>query len=135
MTADDNAFRELLDDYVVECLPLAERAADAAVELERHRRAGDPADELLAAMRGTLHTIKGNSAMMGLAPMQELAHALEDLLPRREEAATALLIEGTALLVEQVRQTPVGGDPGRTAAFLARVREIGEAAPAEAPAP
>ena len=40
MSADDNAFRELIDEYVVECLPLAERAADALVDLERRRRAG-----------------------------------------------------------------------------------------------
>jgi len=136
MSADDNAFRELLDDYVVECLPLAERVADAFVELERRWHAGEPAEELLAATRGTLHTVKGNSAMMGLAPMQELAHALEDLTLRRGEAAAALLVEGAGLLVEQVRGAATGGDPELTAAFLARVRSLGgaEAAdPAAAP--
>ena len=60
-------------------------------------------------MKGTLHTVKGNSAMMGLTPMQELAHALEDLcglLARdgelRTEQAAALLVSGGSLLVEQV---------------------------------
>src|SRR5215213_9903665 len=108
MTAEENAFGDLLDDYIVECLPLAERAADAAVELERRWQAGESTDELVAALRGMLHTVKGNSAMMGLAPMQELAHALEDLTLRRDEAAAALLVQGAGLLVEQVRLATTG---------------------------
>ena len=135
MSAEDNAFRELLDDYVVECLPLAERAADAAIELERRCRTGESTDELLAALRGTLHTVKGNSAMMGLGPIQELAHALEDLTLRRDEPAMALLIEGAGLLVAQVRLAARGGDPGLTAALIGRARALGEAEPADAPAP
>ncbi|HJX87595.1 MAG TPA: Hpt domain-containing protein, partial [Gemmatimonadales bacterium] len=79
MSAEDNAFRELIDEYVVECLPLAERAADALVDVERRRRAGTGGDELLGPVKGWLHTVKGNSAMMGLTPIQESAHALEDL--------------------------------------------------------
>src|SRR5690606_20529496 len=94
MSGEDNAFRELLDEYVVECLPLAERVADAFVELERAWRAGQPGDELVAAARGWLHTVKGNSAMMGLGPMQELAHALEDLTLHRGDEVAALLVEG-----------------------------------------
>ena len=135
MAAEDNAFRELLDDYVVECLPLAERVADAFVELERLWRAGEPGDELLAAARGTLHTVKGNSAMMGLGPMQELAHALEDLTLGRGEAVAALLVEGAGLLVEQVRNAGTGGDARLTAAFLARVRGLGPQTTTEATSP
>lgn len=135
MSAEDNAFRELLDDYVVECLPLAERVADAALELERLARAGEPVGEVLAAARGALHTVKGNSAMMGLAPMQELAHALEDLTLRQDPAAAALLAEGTGLLVEQVRAAATGGDARRTTAFVARVRALDAAGPDPASAP
>ena len=135
MAAEDNAFGELLDEYVVECLPLAERAADAAIELERRRQAGEPADELLAGLRGTLHTVKGNSAMMGLTPMQELAHALEDLASRRDEAGLALLVEGAGLLAEQVKAAATGGDRRRTADFLARARGLAAAESADAAAP
>src|SRR3954469_23237360 len=78
VNGDESPFGELLQDYVLECLPLAEQVADAFVELERNWRDGDPAEERLAALPGPLHTVKGNSAMMGLAPMQEVAHALED---------------------------------------------------------
>ena len=68
MKAEENPFGELLQDYIVECLPLAEQVGDAFVELERRWRDGEPGDELLASVKGRLHTIKGNSAMMGLTP-------------------------------------------------------------------
>ncbi len=131
MTKDDNAFKELIDDYVVECLPLAERVADTFVELERRWHSGAAADGLLASVKGTLHTVKGNSAMMGLTPMQELAHALEDLcglLSRdgelRTEQAAALLVSGGSLLVEQVRSAAKGGDARRSREFVAEVRAL-----------
>ncbi|MEA2712310.1 MAG: hypothetical protein QOK27_271, partial [Gemmatimonadales bacterium] len=79
MDADDNAFSELIQDYIVECLPLAEQVGDAFVELERRWRDGDEGEDLLEPLRGRLHTLKGNSAMMGLAPAQTVAHALEDV--------------------------------------------------------
>jgi two-component system chemotaxis sensor kinase CheA len=129
MNPDDNAFRELLEDYVVECLPLAERIADSFIELEARWRAGDTGHDLPSSLKGTLHTVKGNSAMMGLAPMQQLAHALEDLCAllgrepgRRTEDGAALLVAGGSLLVEQVRAAAAGGDAERTAEFVARVR-------------
>ncbi len=129
MTSEDNAFKALLDDYIIECLPLSERIADHFVELEHCWRAGEPADELLPVVKGTLHTVKGNSAMMGLTPMQEVAHALEDvcaLLTRepktRGETSASLLVEGGGLLVELVR-TAAGGQGGDAAAgFTQRVR-------------
>jgi len=131
VTQEDNAFKELIDDYVVECLPLAERVADTFVELERRWHAGSEADDLIGSVKGTLHTVKGNSAMMGLAPMQELAHALEDvcaLLGRDAELQTeqtaALLIAGGSLLVEQVRAAAKGGDRRRTREFVAQVRAL-----------
>ncbi len=129
MTKEDNAFKELIDDYVVECLPLAERVADTFVELERRWHAGTSGDGLLASVKGTLHTVKGNSAMMGLTPMQELAHALEDLcglLSRDGELQTeqtaALLVSGGGLLVDQVRSAAKGGDARRSREFVALVR-------------
>lgn len=127
MSADDNAFRELIDEYVVECLPLAERAADALVDLEHRRRVGTGGDELLGPVKGWLHTVKGNSAMMGLTPIQESAHALEDLCAalaaRGEEdgdGLLALLVEGGGLLVDQVRGAARGGAVEGVVEWLAR---------------
>ena len=35
MTLDETPFGELLSEYIVECLPLAEQVGDAFVELEQ----------------------------------------------------------------------------------------------------
>jgi two-component system, chemotaxis family, sensor kinase CheA len=127
MNAEDSTFRELIDEYVVECLPLAERAADALVDLERRRLAGSGGDELLGPVKGWLHTVKGNSAMMGLTPIQESAHALEDLCASLAEQGgqdgdqlLALLVEGGGLLVDQVRGASKGGGVEGVAGWLAR---------------
>lgn len=129
MSAGENPFGELLQDYVLECLPLADQVADASVELERRWHAGDPADDLLASLAGPLHTVKGNSAMMGLAPAQRTAHALEDACGllrrtpgRRTDAAGALLAEGAGLLVDLVRHASPDMDSVPAARFAERVR-------------
>jgi two-component system chemotaxis sensor kinase CheA len=128
VTADENPFGDLLQDYIVECLPLAEQVGDVFVELERSWRAGDAADELLASVKGRLHTVKGNSAMMGLAPMQDVAHALEDACAllahapeRRGDEAAALLIAGTGLLVDLIRTAPADGHGSAAADFVKQV--------------
>jgi two-component system, chemotaxis family, sensor kinase CheA len=131
MSAEDNAFRELIDEYVVECLPLAERAADALIELERQRRAGGSGDDLLGPVKGWLHTVKGNSAMMGLTPIQEAAHALEDLCAALADkpdegghALLALMVEGGGMLVDQVRSAAGGGTVEGSARWMARAGEV-----------
>jgi two-component system chemotaxis sensor kinase CheA len=129
MKAEENPFGDLLQDYIVECLPLAEQVADAFVDLERRWRAGDGGDELLASVKGRLHTVKGNSAMMGLTPMRDVAHALEDAcgylarLPgRRDDGAAALLVTGSGLLADLIRAASAETDGSAAAAFLDRVR-------------
>ena len=77
MSAGENPFGDLLQDYIVECLPLAEQVGDTFVELERRWQSGEPGDDLLTTVKGRLHTIKGNSAMMGIGPARDVAHALE----------------------------------------------------------
>lgn len=130
MGEPENPFGELLQDYVLECLPLAEYVADAFVDLERRWRDGDPADEVLSSLPGRLHTVKGNSAMMGLGPARETAHALEDACgalhqrpERRDASAAALLVAGGSLLVDLVRQASADLDPAPAARFVERVRQ------------
>jgi two-component system chemotaxis sensor kinase CheA len=139
MTAGENPFGDLLQDYIVECLPLAEQVGDAFVELERRWREGDPGEALLASVRGSLHTIKGNSAMMGLTPMRDVAHALEDACgflgrapARRGDDAAALLVAGGGLLVGLIGTASSENDEGPAAAFVQRVRSFLGAAPGAA---
>jgi two-component system, chemotaxis family, sensor kinase CheA len=145
MTADENAFGDLIEDYVIECLPLAEQVGDAFLELERRWREGDAGDDLLASLKGRLHTVKGNSAMMGLRPMETVAHALEDLCAfleaepafRGEEAA-ALLVRGSGLLIDLIRTAAQGVDPKPAARFVKRVhtflaRSRSKTGPSKAP--
>src|SRR5215470_15884154 len=54
---------EFLEEYVAECTPLAQAVGDTLVTLERRWEEGDPADQLFGTLKGTLHTLKGNSAM------------------------------------------------------------------------
>jgi two-component system, chemotaxis family, sensor kinase CheA len=136
MTAGEHPFGDLLQDYVVECLPLAEQVGDAFVDLERRWHAGEPADELLTTVKGRLHTIKGNSAMMGLNPVRDVAHALEDacgFLSRAAEAhtadAAALLVAGGGLLVDLVGAVTAELDPALAAAYVERVRAFLAVAP------
>jgi two-component system, chemotaxis family, sensor kinase CheA len=142
MTAGENAFGDLIHDYVVECLPLAEQAGDALVELERRWREGDAADDLLAPLKGRLHTIKGNSAMMGLDPMQSLAHALEDLCAlidsapeQRGDQVAALLVRGSGLLITLIRTAANEPDPKPATKFVKQVRSfLSKASRTKAPA-
>jgi len=140
MDADDNAFSELIQDYIVECLPLAEQVGDAFVELERRWRDEDEGADLLEPLRGRLHTLKGNSAMMGLAPAQAVAHALEDVCAllraepaRRSDEVAALLVGGSGLLIDLVRSAANGSKPEAAAEFVEQVRSLLDASPSASP--
>ena len=141
MSAAENPFGDLLQDYIVECLPLAEQVADAFVELERRWHAGETGDDLLTTVKGRLHTIKGNSAMMGLNPVRDVAHALEDacgFLGRSPEgcteAAAVLLVAGGGLLVDLVGAASPEADPTPAGDFVDRVRRHLATAPGAATA-
>ncbi|MGH7525223.1 MAG: Hpt domain-containing protein, partial [Gemmatimonadales bacterium] len=142
MTAEENAFQALLDDYIAECLPLAEQVGDAFLALERCWRDGESGAPLLPAVKGNLHTVKGNSAMMGLVPMQDIAHALEDVCELLGRGATAqgedtatLLLEGSGLLVDLIRAAGNGGGGEAAASFIERVRAFTPSAAPETASP
>ena len=131
MSTEESAFGDLIQDYIVECLPLAEQVGDVFVEMERRWRDGNNGDDLLGPLRGSLHTLKGNSAMMGLAPMQAVSHALEDVCallaadPQlRGEDVAALLVQGSGLLIDLVRSAATGADPETATEFVERVRSL-----------
>ncbi len=136
----DHAFAELIHEYIAECLPLAEGVTEALLVVEQQWRAGDREVGDLAALKGRLHTLKGNSAMMGLRPMQTVAHALEDLCARliadpaaRTEESAALLVEGGGLLADLIRAALETDDATAAEVYVARVRSGVDDRPAQAP--
>ncbi len=95
--------------------------------------------EVLRDLFRDLHTVKGSSAMVGLAPMNRLAHASEDLVGQLrdgERAASAAVIDallatldGLRAMLEQARsRQPITVDPGP----LLRVLHDPTAAPSRA---
>ena len=117
MTAEENPFAELMAEYVAECLPLAEEVLDRTLLLERAWAGGEEPDEDLRPLRGQLHTLKGNSAMMGLGPLQSLAHLLEDLTGLLDAdlscrtVGAPLLVRGAGLLTDLIRGATAGPIP------------------------
>ena len=114
-------FASLIKDFVEETGPLARQVASLVLRLEEARGNGDDGGELLHAMKSALHTIKGNSAMMGFGSIESLAHALEDFclfVSRQPDAQavgqTQILVEGTDLLIASI-QNSLEGEPERTA--------------------
>lgn len=124
---------------------------DAA--LLRLEREGHDA-EAIAALLGPLHTLKGNSGMMGFTGVKDYVHRLEEVFGRARDGGLALdgaaldaLLEGATTLRRAVEAACVAGGetvdlaPGRAAlgALLERTAPPAsgapppEAAPARAP--
>ena len=69
-------FKELLDEFLLEA---HERANEVEASLLRLRsNSPDERQAALAQAKRELHTLKGNSGMMGFVDLQQLAHHMED---------------------------------------------------------
>jgi two-component system, chemotaxis family, sensor kinase CheA len=136
----------LLTDYVDECLPLAQQVGAAVLELESAWEGGngddtsEEVDNQLRQIKSALHTVKGGSAMLGLTPIEALAHGLEDVcaavtdqLERRGPREVELLLEGADLLIGLIQRSVQGEvDSAPTQAFLRHVSEVLSAPPSRA---
>jgi two-component system chemotaxis sensor kinase CheA len=127
----EELFASLSRDFVDETVPIAREVGGLLLKLEEAWNVGGDAKSLLRAIRGGLHTIKGNSAMMGLAPIEHVAHALEDVCAQVETSQShgraplvQLLFEGCDVLSALIQAVQVGG-VDRTLAdkFVERARE------------
>ncbi|MEM9557655.1 MAG: chemotaxis protein CheW [Acidobacteriota bacterium] len=69
-------FQELLDEFLLE----ARERADQVESLLLGVKTGSPTEqrESLARAKRELHTLKGNSGMMGFTDLQQIAHTMED---------------------------------------------------------
>ena len=133
-----------VDDDMVELFfdEAAERIEGISGKLIQLERA--PSDlEILRDLFRDLHTVKGSSAMVGLEPMNRLAHASEDLVGQLrdgERAADAPVVnallatlDGLRAMLEQARaRRPITVDP---APILRALRDPSAPAPPAATGP
>jgi two-component system chemotaxis sensor kinase CheA len=71
---------ELLDDFVDDARGHLARLDEVALRFEKTVEAGFPDPSLLEPVLGPLHTLKGNSGMMGFARIQKAVHEFETFL-------------------------------------------------------
>ena len=89
-----------------------------ATLLRLEREGHDP--EVAASLLGPLHTLKGNSGMMGFTGVKDYIHRLEEVFARARDGALVLgpaaldrLLEGATALREAVESACTAGDEAR----------------------
>jgi two-component system chemotaxis sensor kinase CheA len=111
----------------------------ALLRLEREGHSG----EVAASLLGPLHTLKGNSGMMGFTGVKDYVHRLEEVLGRARDGALVLdaasvdrLLEGASALRQAVESACVSGPEAfDLSAAKASLGALLDAAPAPAGAP
>ena len=130
---------DMVELFFDEATDRLDALAGKLVEIERRPHDG----ELLRDVFRDMHTVKGSSAMVGLRPVNDLAHAAEDVVGQVRDAGRpvdapmidALLAALDALraMIEQARhRAPVTVDPEPV---IARLRNPGTAVAAVPVAP
>jgi two-component system chemotaxis sensor kinase CheA len=126
-----------------------EHLAVVDATLLRLEREGHDA-EVAASLLGPLHTLKGNSGMMGFTAVKDYVHRLEEVLARTRDGALRLdaaaldrLLQGAAALRAAIEsacaagseQRDLGSEKAALAELLERTQATAPAAPGAAPAP
>ncbi|MEM6794367.1 MAG: chemotaxis protein CheW, partial [Acidobacteriota bacterium] len=78
-------FQELLDEFLLEARERADEVESVLLRLSSAEAADR--DSALAQAKRELHTLKGNSGMMGFSDLQQLAHRMEDQVEELDLAA------------------------------------------------
>jgi two-component system, chemotaxis family, sensor kinase CheA len=107
------------------------------IEIEQAQSQGRAHPRAVRDLFRALHTLKGLSAMVGAAPIEELAHAMESILRTAESAGGRLptmaaepLITGLRLIEEGVRALAEGQTPGSAPSeLLDELARAGASAP------
>ncbi len=86
---------EMLELFISESLELLENVEETLLLLEKHPPKTER-DEYLKICLRHFHTLKGNSNLMGITPMERVTHAAESIL--------GLIIEGDGTLTEDRSQ-------------------------------
>jgi two-component system, chemotaxis family, sensor kinase CheA len=102
--------------------------------------------EVAASLLGPLHTLKGNSGMIGFTGVKDYIHRLEEVFARARDGALVLdapaldlLLEGATALRETIESACAAGSEARDlsaeAATLGTLLDAAAARPAAAPEP
>ncbi len=115
------------------------RQADVLEDVEKELlniEDGTTGGDLTGLLR-FFHTLKGESALLGMSHVAELCHATEDMMQAEPlPACVERLLDVKDWLMAVMRHYAGGGaEPAPVANILARLRETPAAAPAPAPAP
>ena len=120
---------DMIELFFDEATERVDALAGKLVEMERSPDDG----ELLRDVFRDMHTVKGSSAMVGLAPVNQLAHAAEDLVGQIRDSGRAAdgavvdallaALDGLRDMLAQARaRAPITIDP---APIVARIRNPG----------
>ncbi|HTR21729.1 MAG TPA: chemotaxis protein CheW [Gemmatimonadales bacterium] len=71
-----DGFEALRGEYALDARERLDRVEQSLLAVET--LVGEPRDVELTRLKAELHTVKGNSAMMGFTDLQQLAHQMED---------------------------------------------------------
>ncbi len=80
----------LLKEYIDDACKHVDTLESALLEIERDREAGGLNQKLVTNLLGSLHTLKGNSGMMGFVTVQKFVHQLEGVFKRLVDAPALL---------------------------------------------
>lgn len=138
---DPELSSELLSIYIEDARGHLEALDACLLALER----GGPDAARAAGVLGPLHTLKGNSGMMGFSSVKDYVHRLEDVFARLRDQGLTLgpsafdrLFAGASALREAIEGAAAAGREQRDLAPEIRALEDlmrGAATPAPAPAP
>ena len=95
---------ELLDDFYAECDELLTSVRTALVQLEQVEPGESSDAALLEALFRHVHSLKGISAIVGLRPAEQLAHAIEDVLRALTKRTLVLTRSHVDLLLDAARR-------------------------------
>jgi len=117
----------LLRDYIDDACKHVDTLENALLETERDLETVGLNQELVTDLLGSLHTLKGNSGMMGFITVQKFVHQLEGVFKRLIDVPTLLnkslmnaLFESATILKTAIEQIGTNPQPdlSQEAAFL-----------------
>jgi two-component system chemotaxis sensor kinase CheA len=130
---------ELVGIYIEDAREHLAVLDDALLRLER----SGPDPDVIASLLGPLHTLKGNSGMIGLTAVKDYVHRLEDAFTKVRDGSLTLapaalqgLFEGASALREAIEAAAAGRedrDLGAEEAVLDSLLGARSAAPSLAP--